>query len=157
MDIAKCRSCHAPLTVTFADLGMSPLSNSFVTADRAVSAETFLPLHAYVCSECWLVQVLDFESPAAIFKDYAYLSSYSDMWLRHCERYCGDMVARFGLNRRSLVLEIASNDGSLLKTFMARTINLCSALSLRTTSLRSRDETVFQQRQLSSEPTPPGR
>jgi SAM-dependent methyltransferase len=101
---------------------MSPLSNSFIPADRALGAETFLPLHAYVCSECWLVQVLDFESPATIFKNYAYLSSYSDTWLRHCERYCDDMVARFGLDARSLALEIASNDGSLLKTFMARGI-----------------------------------
>jgi 2-polyprenyl-3-methyl-5-hydroxy-6-metoxy-1,4-benzoquinol methylase len=122
MDARKCRSCHAPLSVTFADLGMSPLSNSFVPPDRALGAETFLPLHAYVCGNCWLVQVLDFESPANIFKNYVYLSAYSDTWLRHCQRYCEQMVARFGLGERSLVVEIASNDGTLLKTFMSRAI-----------------------------------
>jgi SAM-dependent methyltransferase len=122
MDKLKCRSCCAPLSVTFADLGMSPLSNSFIPADRALSAETFLPLHAYVCGTCWLVQVLDFESPAEIFKDYVYLSAYSDTWLQHCERYSERMTARFGLNDRSLVVEIASNDGSLLKPFMTRKI-----------------------------------
>ncbi len=122
MDSRKCRSCQAPLSVTFADLGMSPLSNSLVPPNRALGAETFLPLHAYVCGNCWLVQVLDFESPANIFKDYVYLSAYSDTWLRHCERYCEQMVARFGLDKQSLVVEIASNDGSLLKTFMSRAI-----------------------------------
>lgn len=122
MDARKCRSCGAELSVTFVDLGMSPLSNSFIPANRALNSETYLPLHAYVCSACWLVQVLDFESPAEIFKDYVYLSAYSDTWLRHCERYSEQMVARFALDKRSLVVEIASNDGSLLKAFMARGI-----------------------------------
>ena len=122
MDRLKCRSCHAPLSVTFADLGMSPLSNSFVPADRALGGETILPLHAYVCGACWLVQVLDFESPSAIFKDYVYLSGYSQTWLEHCAHYSEQMTSRFGLNDRSLVVEIASNDGTLLKAFMAQGI-----------------------------------
>jgi predicted TPR repeat methyltransferase len=122
MDKLKCRSCGAPLSVTFADLGMSPLSNSFIPAGSALSSETFLPLHAYVCGTCWLVQVLDFESPAEIFKDYVYLSAYSSTWLQHCERYSEQMTARFALDARSLVVEIASNDGSLLKAFMAKAI-----------------------------------
>lgn len=122
MGARKCRSCGAALSVTFADLGMSPLSNSFVPASQALRGETYLPLHAYVCGACWLVQVLDFESPADIFKDYVYLSAYSDTWLQHCERYSGQMVERFGLGEHSLVVEIASNDGSLLKAFMARAI-----------------------------------
>ena len=122
MGILECRSCRAPLSVTFADLGMSPLSNAFISKDRALRAETFLPLCAYVCSECWLVQVLDFETPNEIFKDYVYQSAYSDTWLQHCERYCEQMTIRFGLNKSSSVVEIASNDGSLLKTFAARGI-----------------------------------
>ena len=117
-----CRSCHAPLSVTFADLGMSPLSNSLVPPDRALGAETFLPLHAYVCGNCWLVQVLDFESPANIFKEYVYLSGYSDTWVKHCDTYSEEMMVRFGLGESSLVVEIASNDGTLLKAFMARSI-----------------------------------
>jgi hypothetical protein len=121
-DIRKCRLCGAELSMTFADLGMSPLSNAFVPADRALSGEQFFPLHAFVCGKCWLVQVLDFESPANIFKDYVYLSAYSESWLQHCERYAEQMVSRFGLGKDSLVAEIASNDGSLLKKFMARSI-----------------------------------
>lgn len=122
MDKQRCRSCGAALSVTFADLGMSPLSNAFIPAGRALGPETYFPLHAYVCGTCWLVQVLDFESPGEIFKDYVYLSAYSDTWLRHCEHYSEQMVERFSLNGRSLVVEIASNDGSLLKAFMARAI-----------------------------------
>jgi hypothetical protein len=101
---------------------MSPLSNAYIPVERALSAETFLPLHAYVCGTCWLVQVLDFESPSEIFKDYVYHSAYSDTWIEHCTRYSGKMTERFGLSANSLVVEIASNDGSLLKTFMARSI-----------------------------------
>lgn len=122
MDSRKCRSCNALLSVTFADLGMSPLSNAFVPPDRVLDAETFLPLHAFVCGSCWLVQVLDFETPANIFKNYVYLSAYSDTWVRHCEQYSGQMISRFGLGKDSLVVEIASNDGTLLKAFMSRDI-----------------------------------
>lgn len=122
MSSRKCRSCQADLSVTFADLGMSPLSNSLVPPDRALGGESFLPLHAYVCGNCWLVQVLDFESPANIFKDYVYLSGYSDTWIKHCGKYAEDMTARFGLGAKSLVVEIASNDGTLLKQYQTRDI-----------------------------------
>lgn len=107
---------------TFADLGMSPLSNSFVAEDKRQRAELSFPLHAYVCSSCWLVQLEEFESPQNIFSDYIYFSSYSDSWLRHCEAYCSHVVDRFSLASRSQVIEIASNDGALLKNFVARGI-----------------------------------
>src|SRR3954453_18621683 len=112
-----CRSCGAALRVTFADLGASPLANSFLTADGLKKAEKFYPLHAYVCEACKLVQLEQFESPEHIFTDYLYFSSYSDSWLKHCEAYVDTMVARFGFDATSHFVEIASNDGYLLQYF----------------------------------------
>ena len=115
-----CRFCRAPLTETFADLGMSPLSNSFIPPDRARSMEPTYPLHAWVCSACRLVQLEEFESPAHIFSDYLYFSSYSESWLRHAEAYAEKMTQRFGLGAQSMVVEVASNDGYLLQYFQRR-------------------------------------
>jgi len=112
-----CRFCTAPLTESFVDLGMSPLSNAFVPAERAGAMEKFYPLHAYVCSTCRLVQLGEFESPEAIFGDYLYFSSYSESWLRHAEAYAQAMIARFGLDAGSQIVELASNDGYLLQYF----------------------------------------
>ncbi len=112
-----CRNCAAPLTETFADLGMSPLSNAFITPAAARNMEPTYPLHAWVCSQCRLVQLEEFESPEHIFSDYLYFSSYSESWLRHAEAYADAMVQRFGLGPRSSVVEIASNDGYLLQYF----------------------------------------
>jgi SAM-dependent methyltransferase len=117
MKQSTCRFCQAPLRETFADLGMTPLSNAFIAADQAGASEAFYPLHAYVCSDCRLVQLDEFESPEAIFGDYIYFSSYSESWLRHAEEYAAMMVGRFGLGRQSRVVEIASNDGYLLQYF----------------------------------------
>ncbi len=116
----SCRFCAAPLTVTFADLGMSPPSNAYLKPEQLNQMERFYPLHAYVCSRCKLVQLEEFESPAEIFTEYAYFSSYSDSWLKHAERYVGAMVDRFGFDASSQVVEIASNDGYLLQYFKAR-------------------------------------
>jgi 2-polyprenyl-3-methyl-5-hydroxy-6-metoxy-1,4-benzoquinol methylase len=117
-----CRFCQSELTVTFADLGMSPLSNSYVSPARLRSMEPFYPLHAWVCNDCKLVQLEEFESPDQIFSDYAYFSSYSDSWLAHAARYTEEMVARFGYDKLSQVVEIASNDGYLLQNFVKRGI-----------------------------------
>jgi SAM-dependent methyltransferase len=117
-----CRFCAAPLSATFADLGMSPLANSYVTPERANAMEPFYPLHAYVCSQCFLVQLGEFESPEHIFSDYAYFSSYSSTWLEHSRRYVEAMTERFGLDGSSQVVEIASNDGYLLQYFVQRGI-----------------------------------
>ncbi len=97
---------------------MSPLSNSYVPPARMRSMEPFYPLHAFVCSDCKLVQLEEFESPDHIFSDYAYFSSYSDSWLKHAARYTEDMIARFGYDEHSHVVEIASNDGYLLQNFV---------------------------------------
>ena len=114
-----CRLCGAPLSETFIDLGAAPLSNSFLTADQLAAPETSYPLHVYVCSQCLLVQLPDSESPDVIFRDYAYLSSYSDSWLEHCERYAKRMIDELGLDGDTLVVELASNDGYLLQYFRA--------------------------------------
>ena len=91
----KCRFCATPLTDTVADLGLSPMANSYVPANLAGAKEAFYPLHAFVCSKCYLVQLDEFESPQAIFGDYLYFSSFSDSWLKHCEAYCTQMRERF--------------------------------------------------------------
>jgi SAM-dependent methyltransferase len=113
----RCRFCDAPLEVTFCDLGMSPLSNSYIPADRLDAPEPIYPLHVYVCGTCRLVQVPQFESAEHIFSDYLYFSSYSQSWLDHCHRYVDGAVERFGLGPEHQVIEIASNDGYLLQYF----------------------------------------
>ena len=115
---STCRFCSTPLTHTFCDLGMSPLSNSYIAADELQAEEQFYPLHAYVCGACFLVQLDEFASPQEIFSDYAYFSSFSDSWLEHCKDYTQLMQSRLGLDESSLVVEIASNDGYLLQYFM---------------------------------------
>jgi SAM-dependent methyltransferase len=120
---SNCRFCASPLHQTFADLGMSPISNAFVKADLANQGEKFYPLHAYVCDRCLLVQLEEFETPSEIFNaEYAYFSSYSSSWLEHSRRYVTDMIDRFQLGAQSQVVEIASNDGYLLQYFQERGI-----------------------------------
>lgn len=120
MTQAQCRNCSVPLTETFANLGMSPLSNAFIRLEDARKMERFYPLHAWVCSRCRLVQLEEFESPEHIFKDYFYFSSFSESWLKHAETYAAAMVERFGLGPQSKVVEVASNDGYLLQYFLQR-------------------------------------
>jgi SAM-dependent methyltransferase len=115
-----CRFCGASLQRTFVDLGMSPLCETYPSAEELNRGETYYPLHVYVCEQCWLVQLQEYESPENIFGDYAYFSSYSDSWLKHAERYCNKMAERFDLNERSSVIEVASNDGYLLQYFVRR-------------------------------------
>jgi 2-polyprenyl-3-methyl-5-hydroxy-6-metoxy-1,4-benzoquinol methylase len=111
-----------PLTESVCDLGMQPLSNAFVTQDAVGQMERFYPLQAFVCGSCFLVQLDEFESPADIFSDYAYFSSFSQSWLAHAERYATSAIGRLALNDRSLVVEIGSNDGYLLRYFQDRGI-----------------------------------
>ena len=119
----KCRFCEAPLSLTFADLGMSPLSNAYLKAEQLNGMERFYPLHAWVCESCYLVQLEEFESPRHIFgEDYAYFSSYSDTWLEHARRYTELMMGRLGLGPKSHVVELASNDGYLLQYFKRKGI-----------------------------------
>ena len=116
----RCRFCGAELTHTFADLGMSPIANHYLTEDQLSSMEPFFPLHALACDRCFLVQLEEFETPEAIFSDYSYFSSYSTSWLDHCRSYVEMASERFGLGERSQVVELASNDGYLLQYFVER-------------------------------------
>jgi SAM-dependent methyltransferase len=120
--MARCRFCAGPLTHTFVDLGMSPLCESFLTADQLNHMEPFYPLHAYVCGACFLVQVEEYVSPEGIFSEYAYFSSYSDSWLAHAKAYVDMIVGRLGLGAASRVVELGSNDGYLLQYFVTRGI-----------------------------------
>ncbi len=122
MNIGACRFCGRPLQHTFADLGMSPLANSYLKPAQLNQVERFYPLHALVCEGCFLVQLQEFESPEAIFGDYAYFSSFSDGFLRHAKAYVEMAVDRFRLNSKSQVVEIASNDGYLLQYFVEKGI-----------------------------------
>lgn len=118
-----CRFCQTPLHRTFADLGVSPVANAFLSSAQLSKMEPFYPLHAYVCEQCLLVQLEDFEAPERIFNDqYAYFSSYSDSWLEHARLYTESITARIGLNQKSFVIEIASNDGYLLQYFVKKGI-----------------------------------
>ena len=114
-----CRLCEAPLRVTFADLGLSPIANEYVKDPRA--PERFYPLHAYVCESCLMVQLGTIVDEEEIFSpEYAYFSSYSDSWVDHARRYVEAMVERFGYGPESKVIEVASNDGYLLQFFVQR-------------------------------------
>jgi SAM-dependent methyltransferase len=118
----SCRHCGASLRDSFADLGVSPLANSLIPAEKEGCVERFYPLHAFVCADCKLVQLQEFASPQAIFSDYLYFSSYSPSWLAHCEQYAEKMTRHLTLSDRSRVVEIASNDGYLLQYFVQRGI-----------------------------------
>jgi hypothetical protein len=116
---ATCRFCSTELVHTFVDLGMSPLCQKHVEPENVSKFEPFYPLHVWVCHECFLVQLEEFVPPEEIFGDgeYAYFSSYSDSWLDHARRYAERMSERLSLNHKSLVVELASNDGYLLQYF----------------------------------------
>ena len=122
MSRAACRFCGEVLTHSFADLGMSPLANSYLTTEQLRGMEPYYPLQALVCGSCLLVQLEAYGSPEQIFSDYAYFSSYSDTWLEHMRRYAFDAAQRFSLGRTSQVIEIASNDGYLLRYFREQNI-----------------------------------
>jgi SAM-dependent methyltransferase len=117
-----CLFCATPLRRTFVDLGMSPLCESYVPADKLNHMEPFYPLHTYVCERCFLVQLQEYVGPEDIFVEYAYFSSYSDSWVEHMRRYADAITERLGLGRESFVVEVASNDGYLLQHFVKKGI-----------------------------------
>lgn len=119
---AACRFCGHELEHTFVDLGTSPLVQSFLSSEQLDQMEPFYPLRAYVCGNCFLVQLQEFVAPQDIFSDYLYFASFSDSWLAHAKSYTEQMVERFGITAESLVVEIASNDGYLLQYFLENKI-----------------------------------
>jgi hypothetical protein len=118
----NCRFCNMKLSHVFADLGKSPLANSYLEKDQIEKKEIFLPLTVYVCSKCLLVQLDKFEDPEVIFKEYAYMSSYSQSWLKHVKNFSELVIKKFELDKKSKIIEIASNDGYLLKNFQKKNI-----------------------------------
>jgi len=115
--VANCRFCNEFLKISFVDLGLSPLSNSFLKKQDLSKIENKHPLHTYVCEKCLLVQLEEFEKPERIFSEYVYFSSYSTTWLDHAKDYADLMISKMKLNESSQVIEIASNDGYLLQFF----------------------------------------
>jgi len=114
-----CRHCAAKLTQPFIDLGFAPPSNAYLTKKQLSIPEIYYPLRVIVCNQCWLVQTEDFAKAQDLFlDDYAYFSSTSSTWLAHAKNYCTNMISRFNLQSNSLVIELACNDGYLLKNFL---------------------------------------
>ncbi len=115
----KCRHCGTQLKHTFLDLGYAPPSNAYLDAEDLNRPEVYYPLKIKVCDECWLVQTEDYTDADALFtSDYAYFSSTSSGWLAHAKRYTKQMIEMLGLDGSSFVIEVASNDGYLLKNFV---------------------------------------
>jgi len=121
-ELPRCRFCGSELQHTFVDLGMQPLCESYLGPDQLNQMEPFYPLHAHVCKNCFLVQLEEYVSPERIFTEYAYFSSYSETWLNHAKNYAEMIIDRLGLDRKSQVVEIGSNDGYLLQYFARKGI-----------------------------------
>jgi len=116
----NCRHCHAPLEHVFLDLGFAPPSNAYLGAAELKAPETHFPLKLFVCDHCWLVQTEDYSQADELFAhDYAYFSSVSQSWLEHAARYVDMIGERLQLGADSFVIEVAANDGYLLKNFVA--------------------------------------
>jgi len=119
----NCRHCATPLQHTFLDLGFAPPSNAYLSQADLTKPEKYYPLKIKVCTHCWLVQTEDYAQADELFSaDYAYFSSTSSGWLAHAASYAQTMIERLLLNPTSHVIEIASNDGYLLKNFVAADI-----------------------------------
>ena len=114
----KCRHCQSKISLELCNLGFAPVSNGYLSKEALSAKENYYPLRVGVCNSCWLVQTEDFSSPEELFSsDYAYFSSASSSFLAHAKSYVQMIEQRLNLNSSSLVCEIASNDGYLLKNF----------------------------------------
>lgn len=125
MDNQHCRYCGKKLKHTMADLGLSPISNEYITKEHLERGQYFYPLEVKVCDECFLAQAMMYEKPENIFTDYKYFSSFSTSWLVHCHNYVEMIIDRLNLGKSSMVYEIACNDGYLLQYFKPHEIPVC--------------------------------
>ena len=119
----KCRFCDSLLELSLVDLGQTPLANNYLKKEN-IGKESFHPLHALVCEQCFLVQLSEVCDPSEIFEDYAYFSSFSKSWLEHAKKYADQITQRFSLTSESHVIEAASNDGYLLQFFKEKGIGI---------------------------------
>ena len=124
MEKTCCRFCGNKLNHDFINLGLSPLSNSFLKKEELNKNEKYYPLDVKICEKCYLVQLAEYENPKNIFQNYAYFSSYSKSWLEHAKNFVQQSTNRLQLTKKSLVIEIASNDGYLLQYFQEKKINI---------------------------------
>ncbi len=137
-----CRFCGSTLDTTFVDLGMTPLCQNRIRQEDLNRYEPFYPLHAFVCRDCYLVQLGEYVAPDEIFEDYGYFSSFSDSWLKHARDYSEKMIERFGFDRESFVVELASNDGYLLQNFVERGISCLGIEPADTVAAAAREKGV---------------
>jgi 2-polyprenyl-3-methyl-5-hydroxy-6-metoxy-1,4-benzoquinol methylase len=145
--LPHCRFCGSELQYTFVDLGMQPLCESYLGPDQLNQMEPFYPLHAYVCKNCFLVQLEEYVAPEKIFSEYAYFSSYSETWLNHAKNYAEMIVDRLGLDGKSRVVEIGSNDGYLLQYFARKGIPVLGvepAANVAATAIRKGIPTIVE-------------
>lgn len=124
MEYYKCRFCSCKIKSVFVDLGISPLSNSFLKYENLKDLEKKFPLKVFVCENCFLVQLPEFETPQNIFREYAYFSSYSKSWLNHAKNYVNMISEKNNLGKDNLVVELASNDGYLLQFFKNKGVSV---------------------------------
>jgi SAM-dependent methyltransferase len=139
----NCRFCNTPLKHVFVDLHEAPASNSFLSKDDLQKPEPWYPLKLFVCDHCWLVQVAEYKKAEEIFSsEYVYFSSYSTSWLAHAKKYTDLMADRFGYDGKSLVMEIASNDGYLLQYFKEKNIPVLGIEPTLSTAAVARDKGI---------------
>ena len=140
---STCRHCNSELTQSFADLGNTPISNDYLSAEKVSGPDPFYPLHAFVCRKCFLVQLQDFFKSDDLFRsDYAYFSSFSDSWLKHVRDYASEMCETFQLDGTKRVVEIASNDGYLLQYFKELGVDILGiepSASVANTAIKERN------------------
>lgn len=136
----KCRHCQQHLTLPLVDLGMMPPSNAYLSSEKQFTDEVSYPLKVWVCQQCWLVQTEDFTRAEELFtEDYAYFSSTSTSWLEHAKSYVQQVIKRRQLGANSFVVEIASNDGYLLRNFVAAGIPCLGVEPTLATAQAARD------------------
>ena len=139
----RCRYCGNELKTCMTDLGLSPLSNSYISEENIEKGQSYIPLKVFYCKECKLVQTSKYEAPESIFNsDYKYFSSYSSSWLKHSEEYVSMIIDRLNLNSDSRVMEIASNDGYLLQYFLKKGINPIGIEPSETTAIVAREKGI---------------
>ena len=139
----KCRHCNTPLSHVFVDLGSAPPSNAYLRPDQLHAPEIWYPLRVMVCDQCWLVQTEDFAAADQLFDaDYAYFSGFSSSWVAHTGRYALAMIDRFALSAQSKVVEVATNDGTVLAHFMERGIPCLGVEPTSSTASAARDRGI---------------
>ena len=150
-----CRHCHAPLEHVFIDLGFAPPSNAYLTLAELSTPEVYFPLKLYVCTRCWLVQTEDHAHADQLFgDDYAYFSSVSQIWRDHAANYAAMIVERLQLGAHSFVIEVAANDGYLLRHFVAKKSLASASSPPQALRPRPRNSTFRSCRNSSARPWP---